>query len=88
MRKGLAPGLLLGWLLGIGTGLIGLALAGGWYEYDWHGPGACEREKAVALSTGWEVVPYQPDPCYFRRPRFRLDLSSENWLIDPEGPPE
>ena len=33
MRRVLALGLLLGWLLGIGTGLLGVAVTGGWYEY-------------------------------------------------------
>ena len=71
MRRGLALGLLLGWLLGIATGLLGLAVTGGWYEYRIAGSGFEARR--LVNSEGWQLVTEsREDFLYLRRPRLRL----------------
>ena len=72
MRRGLALGLVVGWLLGVGTALAGVVVTGGWYEHRWHERWLCELNKACDIAAGSEVVPGQPAPCYLRRPRFVL----------------
>lgn len=69
MRRHLATGLLIGWLLGIGTGLFGLAITSGWYEYRFVQDGSLVR---MINDEGWQVVPGQSNLPYLRRPRFRL----------------
>jgi hypothetical protein len=69
MRWGLALGLLLGWLLGVGTGLLGMALTGGWYEYRLATIGEARR---MVNQEGWHFVPGGEEMAYLRRPRFRL----------------
>jgi hypothetical protein len=52
--------------LGLVTG------AGGWYEHRWYPRELRDAAKANAINVGgFEVVPGQSDPCYFRRPRIR-----------------
>jgi len=80
MRRGLALGLLLGWLLGIGTGLLGAALTGGWYEYRLIGDRIEVREGVVTNlvnNQGWQIERTTRnsaggDEYYLRRPRLRL----------------
>ena len=72
MRRGLVLGLLLGWLLGAGSALLGMAVTGGLYEYRWLERADCLSDKADLVSRGFEVMPDQRDPCYFGRPRLRL----------------
>jgi len=76
VRRGFGVGLLVGWLLGIGTGLLGVTATVGWYEYLLIG-----RDDAPAFvnNDGWEVVriipninPREEATVYVRRPRFRL----------------
>ena len=70
MRRGLALGLLLGWLLGIATGLLGVAITSGWYEYQ-----LASSSQALVRAVneeGWHIVPGQPEQAYLRRPRLRL----------------
>ena len=72
MRRGLAIGLLIGWLIGIGTGLLGLAVTGGWYEYQ---AVATRVDAFLTINEGgWELV-RGPEPSglyVLRRPRIRL----------------
>ena len=70
MRRGLALGLLLGWLLGVATGLLGVAITGGWYEYQL-APSSAALLRAVN-EEGWQIVPGQSEQAYLRRPRLRL----------------
>jgi hypothetical protein len=67
--------LLVGLALGAGVALTSLALTGGRYEYELllnGGPGLCApMERIDMVQHGWEVVPQQPDACYFRRSRLR-----------------
>ncbi len=80
MRRGLALGLLLGWLVGVGTGLLGVALTGGWYEYRLIDERIEFRPGVVTdlvNNQGWQVertTRKSPgsDEYYLRRPRFRL----------------
>ena len=78
MRRGLALGLLLGWLLGVATGLLGVAVTGGWYEYR-----LATTSDAIRLVNAekWQVVQSLPrnpnmglpeDQVHLRRPRLRL----------------
>ncbi len=70
---------MLGWLLGIGTGLLGVAVTGGWYEYLLIG---ADDLAHFINREGWEAVQIiPPDPrrerfgegsAYLRRPRVRL----------------
>ena len=78
MRRDLALALLLGWLLGIGTGLVAIAVGGGWYEYTLINSRSAPR---LVNSEGWQVVQVMPrnqsmgqleDSVYLRRPRLRL----------------
>ena len=78
MRRGLALGLLIGWLLGVGTGLLGVAVTGGWYE---HRLAATSDAIRLVNAERWQVVqplPRNPnmglleDQVYLRRPRLRL----------------
>lgn len=71
MRR-LLVGLVLGWLLGVGSGLGYVAVSGGWYEYHLTGN---ERLIEMVNREGWEpylTVPDQTLEAYLRRPRFRL----------------
>lgn len=69
MRHRMASWLLVGWLLGVGTGLIGLAATTGWYEYRIEqGPVV----RTMVNSQGWELMPGYGDTGYLRRPRLRL----------------
>ena len=72
MRRGLAIGLLLGWLLGVGSAVLGMAATGGLYEYRWLERADCLADKSEMIARGFEVMPDQRDPCYFRRPRLRF----------------
>jgi hypothetical protein len=73
MQHRVAP-ILVGWLLGLVTFWLVLALSGGWYTYELYPKPACD----TALQRGWdmppgmEVAPGQPNPCYFRYQRFHL----------------
>jgi len=61
-------------LLGVVVGAVVLfsavQLSGGWYTYFILTPEECRREYGNAVTA--EVVPHQPNPCHFRRPRWRL----------------
>ena len=59
-----------GWLLGVASGLLYVAVTGGWYEYRILSGGIRGRE--MVNSEGWHVVPGQQEFTYLRRPRFRL----------------
>ena len=50
----MALGLLVGWLSGVVTGLLGVAVTGGWYEYCV--PSEREITQQV-LAAGWEPFP-------------------------------
>ncbi len=69
MRRGLALGLLLGWLLGVATGLLGVAVTGGWYEYRTLSSVRPMGAEA-AFREGWQPAP--EGTAWLRRPRFRL----------------
>ncbi len=73
MRRGLALGLLLGWLVGVGTGLLGAALTGGWYEYRFVSASQTGLQRLVN-EEGWQFAggPGDAPGYYLRRPRFRL----------------
>ena len=78
MWRGRAFGLLVAWLLGAVSALLGVALAGVWYEYRLVG----ERSASRFVNTeGWQIVQVIPanrqmgfveDSVYLRRPRLRL----------------
>jgi len=70
MRRGLVLGLLLGWLLGVGSGLLYVAFSGGWYEYVWERSVSGARD--LVNEERWHIVPDQSNEHYLRRPRFRL----------------
>ena len=70
MRRGLALGLLLAWLLGIATGLLGVAITGGWYEYKF--ASSSQALVRAVNEEGWHIVPGQSEQAYLRRPRLRL----------------
>ncbi len=72
MRRSLALGLLLGWLLGASSALLAMAATGGLYEYRWLDRGECLSDKPDLIRRGFEVMPDQLDRCYFRRPRLRF----------------
>ena len=70
MRRGLALGLLLGWLLGVATAVLGLLVAGGWYDHRIPtGRGEYER-----LVEGYRCEPvWTPERLsHLRCPRLRL----------------
>ena len=78
MRRGLLLAMLLAWLLGAGSTLLGVTLAGGWYE---HLVIDADDLSHFVNREGWEVVQIIPpsrgrewfgDSVYLRRPRFRL----------------
>jgi hypothetical protein len=57
----------LGWLLGIGTGVLGVAVAGGLYEYMPE-PVTTIQLRRLA-DDGWGPAPERAG--WLRRPRFR-----------------
>ena len=77
MRRGLALGLLLGWLLGVGMGLLGVAVNGGWYEYTVVSSGSVSRFVNAERWQVVQVIPRNPgmgqpeDTIYLRRPRLQ-----------------
>ena len=70
MRR-VAIALVVGWLLGVASGLVGVAVTGGWYEYRLPGPIPPATMRDLVEREGWE--PFQVgNITYFRRPRIRL----------------
>ena len=69
MRRGIAIGLLAGWLLGIGTFWAGAALTGGLYRVRAPIPG--ENFRDVVNVDGCEPFEVR-DLLFYRCPRFRL----------------
>jgi len=73
MQRGIAIGIVIGWLFGVATLAGWVALSDGWYEYRVE-PGT--RAVQQAINEGWQ--PYQPIEVggglvtYLHRPRFRL----------------
>ena len=79
MRRGLALGLLLGWLLGIATGLLDVVVTGGSYEHLVVGPRSLLRFVNDAGGQVIQIIPdrdegrfTREDSIYLRRPRVRL----------------
>ena len=71
MRRGIAAGLVVGWLLGVATS-VGVWLVSG-YEYRMLTSTECTRFEAGRLDAGdWTIAPNQPNGCYLRRSRLRL----------------
>jgi hypothetical protein len=73
VRRSVGLVFLLGWLLGIGTGVVGLSATGGLYEYRvaWRGDNPVEMINA----QGWQLVYHHEssetsDIWYLRRLRF------------------
>jgi hypothetical protein len=62
--------LLIGWLLGITTGLAYVALHTGFYEYYWAANLVDARE--TLNFQGWQPVPGHPNTLILQRPRYRL----------------
>ena len=73
MRRITALVFVVGWLLGIATGLVGMAVTGGWYEHRLE-PVIFDRLPRRVNNEGWQLVWQQPieDHYYLRRPRFRI----------------
>jgi hypothetical protein len=69
-RRGVALALLVGWLLGVGTGLLGVAVTGGWYEYRL-AAGLGRGEYLASLARSCEPVSVNA-VMFLRCPRFRL----------------
>lgn len=69
MRAGLVLYALIFWGIGVATGLVGVAVTGGWYEYAI--PGRTPSAMAIHLDDGWEPIRVG-DTLFIRRPRFRL----------------
>ena len=63
--------LVIGWLLGVGTGLLGIAVTGGWYEYEL--PSAGQAGLNSAFARGCQPVEVK-GILFVRCPRFRLQL--------------
>lgn len=61
-----------GLVLGAALLFVGVGLMGGWYTYFILPLSECQRGYGNAVTA--EVVPHQPNPCHFRRPRW--DFSS------------
>lgn len=57
MRGKIAVALFIGWLLGVGCGLGGIAAVGGWYEY--HIPVRGESPIDLINNQSWELDRYQ-----------------------------
>jgi hypothetical protein len=72
MRPKVALMLVLGWLLGIATGIFGVAATGSMYEYRRTANLVASEQLSVdqALRAGWEPVP--GNPSYLRRSKLRL----------------
>jgi hypothetical protein len=58
---------LAGLVLGAALLFVVIQIAGGWYTYSTMPKDLCE-----AMPPQAEVVPHQPNPCNFRRPRWRI----------------
>lgn len=58
---------LVGLMLGVVLTLSVVMLSGGWYEYRTMTADLCQ-----AMPMQAEVVPNQPNPCNFRRPRWHV----------------
>jgi len=69
-KRVIAIALLIGWLLGIGTGLGYVALHTGFYEYYWAANLVEARE--TLNYQGWQPVPGSPNNLILQRPRYRL----------------
>ena len=57
-----------GLILGAALLFVAVTTTGGWYTYETLPRTWCETSGAGNL----EVVPHQPNPCHFRRPRFGI----------------
>lgn len=66
MRRGLAIGLLIGWMLGLGT----VYTVG--YDYQLLPNTRPALLEDMIASQHWEIVPGQSNPYYIRRQRLRL----------------
>lgn len=77
MRR-VATALVVGWLLGVATGLIGVAATGAWYEHQLVRDEEQGRIVGYLINTqGWQIDRVvqragQYDVYYLRRPRIRL----------------
>ena len=67
MRTRLA--FLTGAFVGAALLFVYVQLSGGWYTYFILPPEQCRREEGNSVTA--EVVPHQPNPCHFRRLRWR-----------------
>ena len=63
---GFGAGVILGILLTFAV----VQVSGGWYTYFILSPDDCAQQNGNAVTA--EVVPNQPNPCHFRRPRWQL----------------
>lgn len=74
MRRRMVTGLLIGWLFGIATGLLGVAVTGGWYEHHFFPATESNADFFRHINEeGWEIVPHvDAGNSYMRRPRLRL----------------
>lgn len=59
-----------GMLLGAFLLFAIVQVGGGWYTYFILTPEECRRDFGNAITA--EVVPHQPNPCHFRRPRWHF----------------
>ena len=60
-----------GVLLGVAVTFGGMTLSSNWYTYrtiDALSSGQCIE----TIPPGAEIVPHQPNPCHYRRPRWSL----------------
>jgi hypothetical protein len=80
-RRMLAVALLLGWLLGLGTGVGLVALHGDFYEYRQAAGGtrveAFAARQELINGDGWHIVPHQENPYYVRRLRLRWPFAAD-----------
>jgi hypothetical protein len=58
---------LAGMIVGAAMLWITVVLTGGWYTYVILPAYECQDPRTTA-----EVVPHQPNPCHFRRPRWQI----------------
>lgn len=63
--------LLAGATFGILMTVLAIQISGGWYVYQTI-PSTRYGECYDPIPGGAEIVPHQPNPCHYRRPRWRL----------------
>jgi hypothetical protein len=74
-RRRIGVALLAAWLIGVGSGLGGVAVTGGWYEY--HALYGSEDERRLINEAGWQPVPNlggNLSVYILRRPRVRVEF--------------